>query len=164
MVICAILRKFSLSVSLTVILGAMSPPLVIGSSVLFMILEPLYNRQPSRKFKIGVRAGLILSVWFAGSMDLWSRWKAAEETRLDPMAAWVREGFSYMPDACQCPVLSHNSSVPPWEGRPIRVTTPTTRAVDNILAIVTSPETIFALALTAFLKASHEVLALENDL
>ena len=158
------LRKFSLSVLLTCILGTLSPPLVIASSVLFMILEPLRNVQPSRKFKIGVRAGLILSVWFAGGVDVWTRWKAAEETPVDPMAAWVREGFSYMPDACQCPVLSHNSSVPPWEGRPIRVTTPTTRAMDNVFAIVTSPETILALALTAFLKASHEVLALENDL
>ena len=129
-----------------------------------MILEPLRNVQPSRKFKIGVRAGLILSVWFAGGVDVWTRWKAAEETPVDPMAAWVREGFSYMPDACQCPVLSHNSSVPPWEGRPIRVTTPTTRAMDNVFAIVTSPETILALALTAFLKASQEMLALENDL
>ena len=145
-------------------MGTLSPPLVIASSVLFMILEPLRNVQPSRKFKIGVRAGLIISVWFAGGVDLWSRWKAEEETPVDSMAAWMREGFSYKPDACQCPVLSHNLSVPPWEGLPIKVTTPTTRAMDNVYAIVTSPETILALALTAFLKASHEVLALENDL
>ena len=149
---------------MTCILGTLSPPLVIASSVLFMVLEPLRNVEPSRKFKIGVRAGLIVAVWFAGGAEIWSNWKV-EEAPVDSMAAWIREGFSYKLDACQCPVLSSNLSVPPWQGLPIEETVnPTTRALDNVYAIVTSPETIFALVLAAFLKASHEVLALENDL
>ena len=159
------------SVLLTGVLGTVSPPLLLMSTCLFMMVEP------KRSTKILVRAGLIFAVWASGSLGFMTRTSfEADKVEVEelPVEAEVDIradlGYTFMPDlARQCPAMTSNLSMPPWLGLPIRETTSQrtsqkTRIRDQIYEVVTTPETVFMVVLAACLKAGHDVFAFGDDL